>query len=108
NLVFFCEQKGSLENFIFRRNIAYLHFSDQQSPNNWKPKLIALKEILEKLGLSNIRFALKQKDKEKSATNDNNSSERIAVDSKSNRTKLERKKNDFNSLNSPLINNKKK
>jgi hypothetical protein len=52
-----------LENLALRRNVVYLPFSEPTILNDWKPKLISLKEILEKLGLTDIRFASQQKEK---------------------------------------------
>lgn len=87
NLIFFCQQKELLENFVFRRNIVYLCFPNQLTIDNWKPKLTSLKEILNKLGLTNIRFASKAKEKEKNdAKNDN------LVTSGNNGAKTEEKK----------------
>jgi hypothetical protein len=38
-----------------------LFFSDSKDLNIWRPKITSLKEILGKLGLDDIRFALRQK-----------------------------------------------
>ncbi|CAI2185718.1 1504_t:CDS:2, partial [Funneliformis geosporum] len=66
DLIFFYEQKELLENFILRRNVIYLRLLEQSDLDNWKAKFAVLKEILEKLGLTGLRFG-----KEKSANNNN-------------------------------------
>jgi len=96
DLVFFCEQKELLESFTWRRNIVYLPFSDPTTLNRWKPKLISLKKILEKLGLPDIRFAPQPKEKN-IAKNDLGN----------NVTNKKDKKSSFNLSNSPSVNNKK-
>ena len=96
DLVFFCEQKELLESFTWRRNIVYLPFSDPTTLNHWKPKLISLKKILEKLGLPDIRFAPQPKEKN-IAKNDLGNNE----------TNKKEKKNSFNLSHSLSVNNKK-
>ncbi|RHZ35291.1 exonuclease domain-containing protein [endosymbiont GvMRE of Glomus versiforme] len=72
DIIFFFEQKKILENFALSKNIVYLHLPNHQVTSIWKSKLVILKNILNKLGLSDIRFAL-NKNKTKERRNKNNS-----------------------------------
>ncbi|MCE8163032.1 MAG: PHP domain-containing protein [Candidatus Moeniiplasma glomeromycotorum] len=60
DLLFFFSAENWLE-FKFRLNTVYFYFPDQLTLEQAKPKIIALKQIMTKLGLTNLRFALKQK-----------------------------------------------
>lgn len=75
DLVFFCSQRKSLENFDLRRDIVYLRPSESAGLDEWKQKLISLRKILGKLGLPNIRFAWQQEKKEKDVVNNGNKKE---------------------------------
>lgn len=61
-LIFFVKQKSLLEKSICQNNIVYLYFTGQHDLNSWRPKIIALKEMLGKIGLPNIYFALKKRE----------------------------------------------
>ncbi|WNE40930.1 MAG: DNA polymerase III PolC-type [Mycoplasmataceae bacterium] len=77
DLVFFCEQSELLESFTFRRDIVYLTPSENLILDDWRNKLTSLKEILGKLGLSNIRFAWQQNKKEKESINSENNKKEV-------------------------------